>query len=77
MLHDRKSDSLDRDSSMEKAWLYEKGPSKQITLDIFRRLTRLVRKSKEVMFNENEIHLAQRLFRFQEFHSVKFFVKDR
>ena len=31
----------------------------------------------EVIFNENEIHLAQRLFRFQEFHSVKFFVKDR
>lgn len=35
---------------IDEAWLYEKGPSKQITVDIFRRLTRLVRKSKEVMF---------------------------
>lgn len=36
--------------AVDEAWLYENGPSRQITLDTFRRLTRLVRKSKDVIF---------------------------
>jgi hypothetical protein len=35
---------------VDEAWLYENGSSRQITLDTFRRLTRLVRKNKDVIF---------------------------